>query len=245
MPAYTPVYKIPYPAATDTADGPAAMQAMAAKIESLLNPVGILGMWPVATPPVDWLICDGHTVSATTYPALAGVLGSAGGLITLPDFTNRFPMGVATATNPRATVGGANAVTLVASQIAGHVHPISDPTHAHSVYDPTHAHGISDPGHAHGYWDRSGDGSNSTALVTGAAGGSPVSRSGHTHGAGWTGSGGSGTGIGIYGAGTGIGIYGSGTGISVLGNTGGDQPHENRPLFQGVFVIIRSGPAGT
>lgn len=64
--------------------------------------------------PSGWLVCDGSTFSATDYPKLATVLGST----TLPDFRDRFPIGVGA--NALGATGGA----------ATHTH--STPNHSHT-----------------------------------------------------------------------------------------------------------------
>ena len=46
-------------------------------------------MWPNLVAPLGYLICDGSTFSAVTYPALFTVLGST----TLPDFRDKFARG--------------------------------------------------------------------------------------------------------------------------------------------------------
>lgn len=64
-------------------------------------PAGSIVMWYAATPPAGWLICDGATFAAATYPALAAVLGGT----TLPDMRGRFPVGVATSDSSWDVIG--------------------------------------------------------------------------------------------------------------------------------------------
>lgn len=89
--------------------------------------------------PSGWLLCDGSSVSTTTYAALyakTGVkYGNSGGAGTfdLPDLTSIFPVGIPATTNPGGT-GGANSKTLAIGEIPSH-------THSASVTDPGHSHG--------------------------------------------------------------------------------------------------------
>jgi len=52
-------------------------------------PVGSIQIWPTDTPPDGWLICDGTSFNATTYPTLNTILGGN----TLPDLIGRFALG--------------------------------------------------------------------------------------------------------------------------------------------------------
>ena len=89
--------------------------------------------------PTGWLLCDGSTVSTTTYAALyakTGVkYGNSGGAGTfdLPNLTSIFPVGIPATTNPGGT-GGANSLTLTESQMPTHSHVVTDPGHTHEIY---------------------------------------------------------------------------------------------------------------
>lgn len=92
-------------------------------------PTGSLMMWPTATAPSGYLLCNGGTFSSDEYPELATVLGDtygthAGTTYFLPDFSGRSPVGVGTATGATgataktlAQKGGAETHTLALSQI--------------------------------------------------------------------------------------------------------------------------------
>ena len=73
------------------------------------NPTGGLMMWPTATAPSGWLLCDGTAISRTTYAALFAVIsttfGTGDGSTTfnLPDYRNRTPFGASAATTASAT----------------------------------------------------------------------------------------------------------------------------------------------
>ena len=91
--------------------------------------VGQIHMWPTATAPSGYLLCDGTAVSRTTYATLFGVVGTTFGAgdgsttFNVPNYTNRMPYG----TTIGATGGSADAV------VVSH-------THAATVTDPGHLH---------------------------------------------------------------------------------------------------------
>ena len=88
---------------------------------------GAIQMWPTGTAPTGYLLCNGASVSTTTYATLFGVVGytfgGSGGSFLLPNYTNRMPYG----TTIGATGGSANA-TLVSHT---HTASVSDPGHQH------------------------------------------------------------------------------------------------------------------
>lgn len=95
-------------------------------IGQLLRPVGEVTMWfgAKADIPAGWLALDGTTFSGTTYPDLAALLGST----TLPDMTDRFPIGAGT--KALGTSGGAATKALVAANLPPHTHTIA---HTHEI----------------------------------------------------------------------------------------------------------------
>jgi len=107
------------------------------------GPVGAMFMWPTATPPTGFLICDGSTFSAATYPALAAVLGTT----TLPDMRQRMPVGAGSVLALGANEGLAAAsrhpkhhhhTTANVNSVADHTHPgVADHTHPNAG---THDH---------------------------------------------------------------------------------------------------------
>ena len=90
-------------------------------------PTGAIQMWSTNTAPTGYLLCNGASVSTTTYATLFGVIGytfgGSGGSFLLPNYTNRVPYG----TTVGATGGTADAV------VVSH-------THTASVNDPGHQH---------------------------------------------------------------------------------------------------------
>jgi hypothetical protein len=154
---------------------------------------GIIEWWrPSAGVPVPdgYEVCDGHSVPAGSHE-FVGVSGA----INMPDLRNVFILGadanVADGTQPAQGVGSANAPGIRAG---GGSNAIKNLAHTHGVPLPNHYHLLTAPNHRHGpgglytgnhsHAIGTSDGSNSTALVAGQSGGSPVSRTGHTHGGG-------------------------------------------------------------
>lgn len=99
-----------------------------------IPPVGSITMWPTASPPAGWLICDGSSFSAATYPELSAVLGGT----SLPDLQDRVPVG-SSGTKSELSTGGAASVTLTTTQLPAHAHGVNINTgtvsadHSHSV----------------------------------------------------------------------------------------------------------------
>jgi microcystin-dependent protein len=90
-------------------------------------PTGAIQMWSTGTAPTGYLLCNGASVSTTTYATLFGVIGytfgGSGGSFSLPNYTNRMPYG----TTIGATGGTADAVLVSHSHTAS----VSDPGHQH------------------------------------------------------------------------------------------------------------------
>ena len=88
---------------------------------------GVIQMWPTNTPPTGYLLCNGASVSTSTYATLFGVIGytfgGSGGSFLLPNYTNRFPYG----TTIGSTGGTADAVVVSHTHTAN----VSDPGHQH------------------------------------------------------------------------------------------------------------------
>lgn len=114
------------------------------------SPVGSGALWFAATPPTNWLICNGAALSTTTYAALFAVIGYAfggsGATFNLPNLAGRFPFGAGSGVALGAQGGAANA-TLAIAQLPSHSHPIVDVAHTHGTTQTPHAH--PDSGHTH------------------------------------------------------------------------------------------------
>jgi microcystin-dependent protein len=110
-------------------------------------PIGSGALWFTATPPANWLLANGASLSTTTYAALFAVyqyaFGGSGANFNLPNLTNRFPMGAGTL----AATGGEATHVLTAAEIPAHTHSITQVAHTHTASAPAHTH--TDNGHAH------------------------------------------------------------------------------------------------
>jgi microcystin-dependent protein len=107
-------------------------------LSTLLIPSGTIAMWPTATAPTDWLLCDGTAVSRTTYSTLFILFGTTFGAgngsttFNLPNYKNRMPYGADTVALG-ATGGSANSV------VVSHTHTATS-TSTSTVTDPSHYH---------------------------------------------------------------------------------------------------------
>ncbi|MCC7372538.1 MAG: tail fiber protein [Chloroflexi bacterium] len=88
-----------------------------------IGDIGTLRLTAAAAASTGWLLCQGQTVSRTTYAALFAVLGTtfntggeSGTVFRLPDMRGRFAMG-ASATYTRGQYGGAATYDMT------HIHP--------------------------------------------------------------------------------------------------------------------------
>lgn len=139
------------------------------RIENMAEPAGTVKMSFAATEPEGWFFLNGQTVDERLYPDLAEIFGAAGGIITLPDYTDRIAMGAGSIVALNDTAG-AETVTLTRTEMPRHNHGVTDPGHTHGAIDrghdhglqldrhthdateaegEEHTHGITDPGHAH------------------------------------------------------------------------------------------------
>lgn len=81
-----------------------------------LTPTGSLTMWPTATAPTGWLLCNGAAVSRTTYADLFALIsttyGAGNGSTTfnVPNLVNRVPIGSGDLYSLAATGGSRDAV---------------------------------------------------------------------------------------------------------------------------------------
>jgi len=96
--------------------------------------VGEIKMWGTASAPTGYLLCDGSSVSTTTYAALFAVIGytfgGSGASFTLPDYRGRMPIGVSGSYALASTGGSANAVVVSHTHTATSV--VTDPGHTHN-----------------------------------------------------------------------------------------------------------------
>ena len=101
--------------------------------------VGEIKMWGTASAPSGYLLCDGSSVSTTTYAALFAVIGytfgGSGASFTLPDYRGRMPIGVSGSYALASTGGSANAIVVSHTHTATSV--VTDPGHNHSYIAST------------------------------------------------------------------------------------------------------------
>jgi microcystin-dependent protein len=119
----TPMLGLPYPDSLDTADVPRDIRALALAIEAQgVLPAGVMQIWPGAAAPAGWVLCDGQTVDAAANPKLAAIFGSAGGLVSLPNLKQRFPIGADVADMTLRAIGGVNTEGFSANVLPDHSH---------------------------------------------------------------------------------------------------------------------------
>jgi microcystin-dependent protein len=105
-------------------------------LSTLLIPSGTIAMWPTATPPTDWLICNGAAVSRTTYSTLFVLFGTTFGAgngsttFNVPDYRNKMPYGSGTVPIG-ATGGSADSIVVSHTHVATSV--VTDPGHVHGT----------------------------------------------------------------------------------------------------------------
>lgn len=116
-----------------TGPGNAAWVELAQNIPAL-SPIGVMGVWPsLQAPPSGWLLCDGRTLSTSTYSALFTVLSTSWNLagdtnpalFRIPDMNHKFLRGT--------TVGGEIGTSIGADS---GVPPL--PVHTHTLGSHTH-----------------------------------------------------------------------------------------------------------
>lgn len=114
--------------------------------------------------PVGWLICNGASLSTTTYANLFGQLGysygGSGSNFNIPDLRGNFIRGWDNGKGLDGTWGIQQTGTWFSSArpfgtneysvTGGHGHGIFDPGHGHSASQPAHNHNVFDSGHGHG-----------------------------------------------------------------------------------------------
>ena len=137
------------------------------------TPSGSLLMWPTASAPTGYLLCNGSAVSRTAYAALFAVVGTTFGAgdgsttFNLPNYTDRMPIGAGTIAASIGATGGSASTTLSVANLPAHSHSAS------STSSSTSSSSVSDPGHLHyslsggffGAGSTGGTGPNSNAVL--------------------------------------------------------------------------------
>lgn len=84
-------------------------------------PVGTIVSFAGNTAPPGWLLCDGATISSSTYPALYGIVGA-----NVPDLRSRFIVGAgqgnSLSNRTLNSVGGEESHTLSENEMPNHSH---------------------------------------------------------------------------------------------------------------------------
>lgn len=138
------------------------------------TPVGALLQYAGASAPTGFLLCQGQSLSTTTYASLYAVIGytygGSGASFTLPDLRTRVAVGKAASGTfgTLGATGGTETVQLTADQsgLPAHAHGITDPGHNHTQNPHTHtqnAHNHTQDSHYH-------FGSNNNAFLTNGSG---------------------------------------------------------------------------
>ena len=114
-------------------------------VSSFAPSIGEIKMFSGLTAPDKWLICDGSTISRTTYSDLFDVISTTYGggdgstTFAIPNFQGRSPLGVgeSSATGHTAhtlgLTGGEEKHTLVTGELASHAHTFSKATATTSI----------------------------------------------------------------------------------------------------------------
>lgn len=95
----------------------------------IMTPSGVISAFAGTAAPTGYLLCDGSSVSTTTFNQLFAVLGytygGSGGAFNLPNLKGRVPVGrdsSQTEFDSLAEASGEKAVTLSTAQIPAHAH---------------------------------------------------------------------------------------------------------------------------
>lgn len=107
---------------------------------SLLVPTGAVMPYAGSSAPGGWALCNGDSLSTTTYSTLFAIVGytygGAGGNFNVPDLRSRMPLGAGAGagltTRALAATGGQESI----SQVPPHTHSITDEGHVHGYQFP-------------------------------------------------------------------------------------------------------------
>ncbi len=129
---------------------------------ALLVPTGTILLYSVSSAPDGYLICNGATVSRSTYSSLFAVVGTTFGsgngttTFNLPNMEDRLPYGYKSGADI-GTFGGSESVTLSTNNIPAHTHTGTTDSNA------SHTHTVTDTGHPHQYYMGKDDGNSSNS----------------------------------------------------------------------------------
>ncbi len=134
-------------------------------------PAGVIHMWPTATAPAGYLLCDGSTFDSTVHPDLATALGDTFGVHSgttyyLPDFRERYPAGAGST----SALGDNEGQAETSRDVTGD-HNHTTPDHSHNI--PDHTHGMNSHTHTAGSYSIASVADRASG--TGNRGGNPIS----------------------------------------------------------------------
>lgn len=97
---------------------------------------GTILLFVATTAPDGWLLCEGQSLSTTTYATLFAIIGytfgGSGSSFTLPNAQDKYIIGVS-GTKALASTGGGS-VTLVTANLPSHTHSMTtDGSHRHQL----------------------------------------------------------------------------------------------------------------
>ena len=131
-----------YPATTGTNGQALTTNGTGAASWNPVPPPGVITAFAGSTAPTGYLLCNGATVSRTTYAALFAIIGTTYGsgdgstTFAVPDLRSKMIVGVGQGSGltnrTLASSGGIETKTLAISEMPSHNHTINDPGHVHS-----------------------------------------------------------------------------------------------------------------
>lgn len=222
-------------APTATAGNNSTQIATTAFVQVNGTPTGGLMLWPTASPPANWLICNGDVVSRTTYATLFAVVGTTFGVgdgsttFKLPDYRDRMPIGAGLAYAVNAQ-GGSATTTLTTTELPSHSHSASSSSSSSSTFSGSAGTtGTTNIDHNHNEsWAAPDFGGPITAARLNANGVQPVtggmnSNANHNH------------------TFTPAGTVSTSTSTSTsIGSTGSGAAFTNLPPYLGIYFIIKT-----
>jgi len=101
----------------------------------VMQPIGAISAWPIATAPAGWLKCQGQSLLRADYPDLFAVLGTAygaadGAHFGLPSYDDYSLMGAANIVSIGG-YAGEQLHSITEAEMAIHDHTITDTGHTH------------------------------------------------------------------------------------------------------------------
>ncbi|MEM7179573.1 MAG: phage tail protein [Spirochaetota bacterium] len=120
-----------------------AIETLNTEVTNNLVPVGTILPYSASSAPTGFLLCDGTTVSRTTYADLFNVIGTTWGsgdgstTFNLPDGREGTPVGSGTSTRPEYTQHNNKSIaSYLDDQFQGHWIGVDTPEHTGGIYSP-------------------------------------------------------------------------------------------------------------